>query len=47
MLGLLSFMQNEEITYGGIKVSDDECRRLATDSERFNSANPSFVKVFP
>ena len=47
MLGLLSFMQCDDQTYGSVKVSDDERRRLAANSEAFNEANPIFKENFP
>ena len=47
MLGLLSFMQSEELTHGGVRASEAERRRLASESEKFNAANPKFVENFP
>ena len=46
MLGLLSFMQSEEITYGGIKVSSQQRKTWAAESRKFNKANPKFTSNF-
>ena len=49
MLGIISFMQTEEITYGGIADSDETRRRLAKESLAWNmnsKKNGSFTKVF-
>ena len=40
MLGLLSFMQTEDHTYGSISASEAERKRLAKESREFNLKNP-------
>ena len=46
MLGLLSFMQTDDHTYGGIRASDEDRKILAEHSNAFNQANPKFIQVF-
>ena len=39
MLGILSFMQCEDVTYGMVTATDEERRRLARQSKDFNLRN--------
>lgn len=46
LIGLISFMNTNEITKGSIKTSDSEKRKLAAESIGFNLKHPGFVRVF-
>ena len=46
MLGILSFMQQEESTYGSIRATSAERKRLAQESEAFNKKNLVYLKNF-
>jgi len=47
LVGLLSFMLDDEITYGSIKISKEERKKLALDSLEFNKKDKVFCEVFP
>jgi ubiquitin-conjugating enzyme E2 J2 len=46
LIGLMSFMHNNEPTAGSVTTTDAEKRRLAKQSVRYNLENPQFEKVF-
>eukprot|EP01088_Endostelium_zonatum_P006457 TRINITY_DN1858_c0_g1_i2.p1 TRINITY_DN1858_c0_g1~~TRINITY_DN1858_c0_g1_i2.p1 ORF type:complete len:210 (-),score=32.23 TRINITY_DN1858_c0_g1_i2:265-894(-) len=46
LTGLLSFMLESKPTTGSIETSDDEKRRLATESREFNNKDASFRRMF-
>ena len=49
IIGLISFMNTEELTTGGLRASDYHRRIAARDSLAFNldkSKNPAFSKIF-
>ncbi|KAN0050930.1 hypothetical protein ACTA71_004231 [Dictyostelium dimigraforme] len=47
LLGLLSFMSDNEVTAGSIVTTNDEKRILATKSMDFNKKNKTFCELFP
>eukprot|EP00040_Diaphanoeca_grandis_P016858 m.87428 g.87428 ORF g.87428 m.87428 type:complete len:222 (-) comp26071_c0_seq1:250-915(-) len=47
ILGLLSFMLEEEITAGSIKSTDEERRAFALKSKAFNATDTVFRELFP
>jgi len=47
MIGLLSFMLDNDITYGSISTSYDEKRKLSRESLEFNKTNTTFREMFP
>jgi len=47
LTGMLSFMLEEHETYGSVRCSDSERRRLARDSLSYNLRNPFWVSLFP
>ena len=49
VIGLISFMNTEEMTTGGLRASNYDRRNLARDSVAFNldpDKNPKFTKIF-
>ena len=49
IIGLISFMNTEEMTTGGMRASSDERRRLALASMAYNldpKLNPQFNEIF-
>uniref|UniRef100_A0A7E4VJM2 Ubiquitin-conjugating enzyme E2 J2 n=1 Tax=Panagrellus redivivus TaxID=6233 RepID=A0A7E4VJM2_PANRE len=46
LVALTSFMNEEQIHYGGIKATDEERRKLAEESKAYNLKNALFCKVF-
>ena len=48
LTGLLSFMNETNTrTYGSLESTDEEKKRLARESLKFNVSNPQFVELFP
>eukprot|EP00041_Stephanoeca_diplocostata_P025106 m.650467 g.650467 ORF g.650467 m.650467 type:complete len:217 (-) comp22672_c0_seq5:1384-2034(-) len=47
ILGLLSFMLEDDITAGSISTSEEERKKLARLSRAFNSKNKIFRELFP
>ena len=46
LVALISFMNSDEVTTGGIKTSDSYKREQARKSLDFNLNNPEFIKIF-
>eukprot|EP01036_Dinobryon_divergens_P045072 gene45072-60176_t len=46
LTGLLSFMNSNELTTGGLDVPAEERRRLAVASKSFNATDPIFRELF-
>jgi ubiquitin-conjugating enzyme E2 J2 len=47
ILGLLSFMMEEEVTAGSIKTTKEEKERCAAASWAFNAKDPTLLELFP
>ncbi|KYQ91026.1 putative ubiquitin-conjugating enzyme E2 [Tieghemostelium lacteum] len=47
LIGLLSFMVDNETTVGSINTTNDEKRLLASKSADFNKKNSTFCSLFP
>jgi len=47
LVGLLSFMLDNEITAGSVQTTEKEKKRLAELSLDFNTSDPSFLQLFP
>ena len=46
LVGLLSFWHEGKSTVGSIRVSDEQRRKLAKESMKYNMKNPNFVTLF-
>ncbi|KAK5580235.1 hypothetical protein RB653_000250 [Dictyostelium firmibasis] len=47
ILGLISFMTEDEVGFGSIVQSKETRKKLAAQSMAFNIKNPIFIKLFP
>ena len=47
LTGMLSFMLEDVGTTGSIRTTDDEKKKLAADSLRWNMENPTVKRMFP